>query len=123
SQGFNADAIFHQLRPNYAADISDKEIRDVIEWALCKNANKIPQQKISSKFPPCAKTHNVSPLQAVKKFLNGFECSEVDLWEASPVRLPENWRCDFLLFLETIFQPGELINIVCAFSYRGGKAN
>lgn len=34
-QGFNAEAVFWQIRPNYGPDVFDNEIRSVIAWAVC----------------------------------------------------------------------------------------
>jgi len=46
-----------------------------------------------------------------------------DLWEQSPVRLPDDFRLDAVLLLSALFQPGEMVNIVSAFSLNGEKAN
>src|SRR5206468_8990811 len=35
--GLNPDAVFVQLRGMYQPDVTDREIRDLIEWAISKN--------------------------------------------------------------------------------------
>lgn len=51
----------------------------------------------------------------IEKFLNGFRCGQADLWEASPIRTPEDWTQDGICLLETLYQPGEIINFITKF--------
>jgi hypothetical protein len=53
---------------------------------------------------------------AAENFLKGFRCDEADLWEASPIRPPDDWTMDAIALLENLFQPGELVNFVTAFA-------
>jgi len=57
--GFTPDPVFVQLRSMYEPDVSDREIRDLIEWAIAKN----PQ--------PCgngsSRNDNVAALQVPEK--------------------------------------------------------
>jgi len=62
--------------------------------------------------PPKAK---IDPVTAVENFLRGFKCGDVDLWEASPIRPPDDWTRDALALLETLYQAGEQINYVTAY--------
>jgi hypothetical protein len=48
--------------------------------------------------------------------LRGFHADEVDLWEASPLRPPADWRRDSVCLLESLFRPGELVNFVTAYA-------
>ena len=121
--------IFSILRGNYSLDVSDKEIEDCILWAEKRCLRGHFQKKSSS--PSISRQRrktdssradfseeNLSRL----RFLRG-SFTEADLWEASPVRLPDDWREDFPLFLEALFSPGEKINIVSEFTERNGKAS
>jgi hypothetical protein len=70
----------------------------------------------------------IDPATAIENFLGGFHADEVDVWEASPVRPPDDWTGDALCLLETLYCPGEQLNFVTAFTTtatRGGtvKAN
>jgi hypothetical protein len=58
----------------------------------------------------------------LENFLRGFQCDEVDLWEASPVRPPDDWTQDAIALLETLYLPGEKINFVTAYRLDGDKA-
>jgi hypothetical protein len=56
---------------------------------------------------------------AAENFLKGFRCDEVDLWEASPTRPPDDWTKDSIVVLEALFRSGELVNSVTAFTEAG----
>ena len=64
----------------------------------------------------------IDPATAVENFLSGFQCDEVDLWEMSPVRPPDDWTWDATALLETLYQSGEQINFVTAYRLDGDKA-
>jgi hypothetical protein len=124
ARGFGPEAIFCQLRPNYAADVTDAEIRDVIEWA--NNKNLMSGAKHSKLVRPRGgsdQTTTDNCIERIRKFLNGFSCDEADLWEASPWRPLEDWRLDSLLFLAGMYFTSEQINIVTEFAGFDGKAN
>jgi len=114
-------AIFHQLRPNYAADVLDDEIWKVARWAELK-AGSAPSIKY---FCP-ASASNYQPTEApqrITEFLKGFACTEAELAEASPFRPPENWQADAQLFIASLYQPGEMVNIVTDFIAKAGKTS
>ncbi|MBI2925552.1 MAG: hypothetical protein HYY24_07600 [Verrucomicrobia bacterium] len=65
----------------------------------------------------------IDPTTATENFLKGFRCGEVDLWEASAIRPPDDWTKDALALLAFLFEPGELVNFVSAFVLdRDGRA-
>ena len=65
----------------------------------------------------------IDPATATENFLNGFDCDDVALWEFSPIRPPDDWTKDALALLEFLFEPGEQINFVSAFTVaKDGKA-
>jgi hypothetical protein len=57
----------------------------------------------------------IDPATAVEMYLHGFRCDEVELWEASPVRPPDDWTLDAIALLESLYLPGEQINFVTGF--------
>ena len=67
----------------------------------------------STTSDPTPPSH-VDPAIAAENWLRGFQADEVDLWEASPLRPPANWRLDAVCLLEALFRPGELVNFVTA---------
>lgn len=74
--------------------------------------------------PSAAPRIKIDPATATENFLQGFRCDEVDLWEASPIRPPDDWTKDALTLLAFLFEPGEKINFVSAFSLaKDGKAS
>jgi hypothetical protein len=58
----------------------------------------------------------IDPVTATENFLDGFWCDEAELWEASPIRPPEDWHEDALALLSHLFQPGDQVNFVTQFS-------
>lgn len=55
AQGFNAEAVFWQLRPNYDSDVGDSEIRSVINWAFSRfgnqNDERVEKRPLKRKTP------------------------------------------------------------------------
>ena len=128
--GFDGDAIFQKLRPNYGPDVSDGEIIGVIRWAQNRiqpgikpgvNGGSTFSAKRFTKNPVSGFGNN--PETAVNRLLNGRTVDEAELFEASPVPLPADWRADFSLFLEALFSAEEKINIVTAYGQKEGKAH
>lgn len=62
------------------------------------------------------------PRDCVLEFLEGFECGEADLVDASPVKVSDNPADDSRLFVETLFQSGEAVNFVSKFKLSKNKA-
>jgi hypothetical protein len=101
----------------------EREMRHKLEDAF-RRANP------RTDFNTCASRHRfdrapkvkIDPATALENFLHGFKCDEVDLWEASPVRPPDDWTQDALALLETLYQAGEQINFVTAYQLDGEKA-
>jgi hypothetical protein len=129
AQGFNSDAIFHQIRPNYAPDVSDNEIRAVISWAenhfggirpdsLCYYPHFDRRQKTFS--PPKI---SETPVSVIERYLAGFSCEEVDLWEKSPIRLEWGFPKDAVNLVTALYRPDENVNIVTDYSVSGGKGH
>ena len=57
----------------------------------------------------------IDPATATENFLKGFRCDEVDLWEVSPIRPPDDWTKDALALLQSLYRPGENVNFVTVF--------
>ena len=72
----------------------------------------------SSSFPakalPKADKVKIDPVTEIEVFLKGFSCEEADVWEASPIRPPDDFSLDAVCLLENLYNPGEIINYVTA---------
>ena len=55
---------------------------------------------------------NVDPWTSTENFLKGFRCEEVDLWEASPIRPPDDWTKDAACLVAMLYEADELVNVV-----------
>jgi hypothetical protein len=112
--GLSPEAVFAELRGKYDRTVTDAEIRGVVWWALAKN----PQPSIfRNRFYPTAPTRPLRPVTresataAVERFLKGFQCAEVDLWDASPWSPLEDRALDALLVFAGLFHGDDLVNL------------
>jgi len=63
------------------------------------------------------------PATAVEKYLRGFKCDEVDLWEASPIRPPDDQTKDGACLVAMLYEADDLINVVTDYNIdEKGKA-
>jgi hypothetical protein len=125
-QGFSPDAVFAQARGMYGADVTEREITNVIRWALGKGFTPCTPRARSrwtpTRIPAPAKP--IDPVSNIRRFLNGFTADECDLWHESPWRPLEDWRVDAVMFLAAMYHAGEVVNLVSDFTVDGnGKAN
>jgi len=109
----------HRCQPQW----SERELRHKLEDAF-RNTN--PRHNFTShasrfRFTRAPKV-KIDPATAVENFLRCFKCDEVDLWEVSPVRPPDDWTQDAIALLETLYLPGEKINFVTAYQLDCDKA-
>jgi hypothetical protein len=103
---------------------SERELRHKLEDAFRRANPRADFISRASHFRFDSKPKvKIDPAMAVENFLCGFRCDEVDLWEASPVRPPDDWTQDALALLALLFEPREQINFISAFTVnKDGKA-
>jgi hypothetical protein len=122
--GLTADAVFVQLREMYGADVSDREIRDFITWAVSKDphpcrygrkscAGNIPSLQASPKL------ERVTVPQAIantEKWLDAFRCDQCDLWHVSPWRPLEDWHLDAPMLFAALYDKEDYVSVVTEFA-------
>jgi hypothetical protein len=116
--GLTAEAVFAQLRSMYDSDVSDREITNVIDWAVSKNPQSVGLYSTRASQVPI-KPQRVTAEQAranVEKWLGDFRSDECDLWHVSPWRPLEDWKLDSLMLLAALYGKDEHINIVTDFT-------
>ena len=102
------EAVFAQLRSMYERDVSDREIHDVIAWAISKNPQPCGHDYKADAYNAQAspiKPERITAEQATanaQKWLNGFRCDECDLWHVSPWRPLEDWHFDSLMLFAAL---------------------
>jgi hypothetical protein len=124
----DAFTVLHEYNGRCEPPWSERELRHKIRSALTVSQSKPRGHLLGSAgnhfehSPSCSHAAfretpkaRIDPATTAENFLKGFRCDEVDLWEASPVRPPEDWTKDGLAMLETLYRPGEQINFVTAF--------
>ncbi len=70
---------------------------------------------------PC-QAQRIDPATATENYLKGFRAGECELWEASPIRPPDDWRADGIALVSALYLPGEQINFVTDYLESSGKA-
>src|SRR5271165_1827092 len=117
--GWSPDDAFAQYRNMYAKDLPDGEIWGIINWAVDtnpepsgwgENAARPAYQK--QKIEPAQKAKRVSPAEAIanaRGWLGGFSIDEAELFERSKVALPQDWRNDAGLLLQSLYSADELV--------------
>lgn len=88
----------------------EKYVPNDFRAAVNKNGSQSPPPKLE-----------IDPATAVEKFLNGFRCSESDIYEASPIKPGDDWTRDGVLLVRNLFLMGELVNFVTQFKLSPGK--
>jgi len=118
---------FAMIRSRYNPDVPDREIESLIRWSVhnvtprgqgypstARRAWTLPESTPSAPTLP--------PVVAVRQFVGNVRFDEADLFHASPVHLSGNFEDDARLFLETVFDPLDQINLVWDFAVEGEKA-
>jgi hypothetical protein len=118
--GWSPQEVFGQFRSMYPPDITEREIRSIIRWALARNPS--PYRGACSKTSmnyytaPCptpseiaAKVSIPQAIQNACEYLEGFTVDEADLHEASVVRLSEDFRDDTALVFSHLYAPQEYV--------------
>ena len=120
SQGMAPEAVLAQLRATYPADVTDRELTAIVAHAdahrgqPCRpggNGNRPTLSVRPAVTPPSPLTPETMRAHA-EAFLAGFSMEEVDVWERSPWRPPEDWRQDAAALLAALYAPEELVNVV-----------
>lgn len=125
SNGIHPEAVFIQLRKTYASDVTDQEIWDVIEWAEKQDlqpSGYAPQRgtRLKNNFQNFRRSQyqhqdpvtSESAFKHTEKYLQGFSCNEIDLWEASPLKPSKDNKNDALMLLQALYDEDECINII-----------
>ena len=130
--GCSAAENFHRLRANYdPATLPDAEISAAVAWAertiperfggLISSTKGFPRNAPKSLshgkkgFGGNPKKLTGDSQQTINQFLGGFSFGEPDLFDASPVKLPGDFRKDAELAFESLYFQSEKLNIVTRF--------
>jgi hypothetical protein len=127
--GLTPEAVFVQLRGTYEPDVSDREIRDLITWAVLKNPQPCGYARKTDNFnapssPRLLTLQRVTAEHAIantKKWLSDFRCDECDLWHVSPWRPLEDWRVDPLMVFAALYDKDDFLNVVTDFTVEQHK--
>lgn len=121
-QQLTPEAVFMQLRMTYEPDVSDREIHDLVRWAVSKNPQPCGYCYAPRNFARPSRPERVSAEQAAlnaEKWLGGFRCDEWDLWHVSPWRPSEDWRLDSMMLFAALYEQAERVNIVTDYTIAG----
>jgi hypothetical protein len=133
--GLVPEAVFAQLRSRYESDVTDREIRNLIEWAITKNPRpsgfRLKARNYgATNFYRVTKPERVTAEHAIanaEKWLGDFRCDGCDLWHVSPWRPLEDWRVDGLMVFAALYDKNDFLNVITDFTIErkdwGQKAN
>ncbi|MBI2926403.1 MAG: hypothetical protein HYY24_11970 [Verrucomicrobia bacterium] len=129
--GLSQHAAEVELIPRATADgLSEPEARAAVASAY----RRAPRQPVGRGLAPgrfqrhappprVAPAPTIDPATRCENWLNGFRADWADVWEASPIRPPDDWRLDGVCLLGWLYQPGERLNIVTDYTLDAeGKA-
>jgi len=109
---------------------SERELLHKIQSAISTPSNKPRGWLLGDRRPlpdrsPVAlprPAQRIDPATATENYLKGFRADECDLWEASPIRPPDNWQTDATVLVSALYRPGEQVNVVTEYLEKDGKA-
>jgi len=122
--GLTPEAAFVQLRGMYEPDVSDREIREIITWAVSKDPQPCGYPREIGNFnvpnsPRLPMLQRVTAEQAIgnaEKWLGDFRCDECDLWHISPWRPLEDWRIDAVMLVAALYDKDDFLNVLTDFT-------
>lgn len=111
---------------------SDRELWHKIKSAAAATQDKPRGHLLGTEAPRPAPSRvtcstparpKLDPATAVENWLKGFRCTEFDLWDASPIKPPADFRLGTARMLTFTHAQGELLNIVWKYELTAdGKA-
>lgn len=122
--GLSPSAVFSELRARFDADVTDKELEDIVVWA--ERANPTPsgfgerrfngnggsfRRQSSTPKPP-----ERTPLEQARWWLSNEELTPEQLTERSPFNVPESNAEAALLTFELLYDSQEFVNLVRDFT-------
>lgn len=120
--GMEAGAIFALLRGKFTQEKTDKELQDVIRYAISKNPTA--SQSLKAWMPrPMPATRIIDPIDKAKWWLSGEEKTFAQVSASSPIPINESARQCTIDMLEMLYAAQENINVVCRYTMAGEKAN
>jgi hypothetical protein len=128
--GLTLEAVRVQLRSMYDQSVTDREINDLIAWAVAKNPQPCGVRgdhdgKIFRRAIPPERVTASAAITNVENWLGNFRCDQCDLWHVSPWHPLEDWRLDALMVFAALYDKDDFINVVTDFTIENGenKAN
>ena len=127
--GLTPEAVFVQLRGTYEPDVSDREIRDIITWAVLKNPQPCGCARKTDNFnapssPRLVTLQHITAEQAIgnaENWLGDFRCDECDLLHVSPWRPLEDWRVDPVMLFAALYDKDDFLNVLTDFTIERQK--
>jgi KaiC/GvpD/RAD55 family RecA-like ATPase len=126
--GMPSEVVFATLRSQFAADVTDKELRDVIAWAVNKRPepSKRGDRNPSPRREAVRREYGTRPMEEEQKpektplehadwWLTGARLTESKMVAKSPVKLPDGNVDRARLALGLLYQENEHLNIVCKY--------
>lgn len=126
--GLSPNAVYQTLRDKFPTDVTDKELEDVVRWAVNKNPTpsgfgKKEFSRFDSSQPRQPKPKPKPPIEVARWWLSGFEITKEQFIASSPFTIPATPAECCRLQFELLYSEYEWINVVCDYIETPEKAN
>lgn len=123
--GMAAESVFQTLQTKFHPGLSEKELRDIVNWAQTRGQpasmpDRAPMRRPTYNPPPLPKPK--PPAEHAQWWLGGLEMTVEQFTELSQLPIPENKVHACSLALEMLWEGAENLNIVCQYIEEDGKA-
>ncbi len=127
---YDAYALLSEYNQRCAPPWSERELKHKIASAAMVQHDKprghlLGEGKLVENYHQFAHRTKpkVDPATATENFLRGFRCTEFDLWSASPITPPSDWRLGAAVMLPYLWFDTEFMNLNCDYELKpDGKA-
>lgn len=123
--GLPPAAVFATLRSKFPADVSDRELQDVVSWSARLN----PQPAAGGngrEWKPKATAHSPAlPARSPQEQANWWCPGGItpdEMMRQSPVRIPDSPKEYASLALSSLYQEQDRLNVICKYILEGDKA-
>ena len=121
--GLSPTAVFQTLRDKFPADVSDKELNDVVSWAASRQPTPSGYGNGVSRaaYAPPARVKPLPPEEMAAWWLAGVTSPIQQVIAASKFPIPDSPQAMTRLFFETIYDLTDNVNVVCQHEISDGN--
>lgn len=125
--GMPANAVFLTLRDKFPPDVTDRELRGIVDYAVSKRPTPSgfgngERPQFSRSFSAAPEPKRRTPVEHTTWWLNGQTTTLEKFTFRSQLPIPEEPHLALRQVFELLYSGTDNLNIVCSFELRGEKA-